>query len=296
MKKIQIILACVFTIGGVSFSIGQMIHNPDFELYTICPVQLAEYDKVNYWTTVVATPDYYNCTFLDSPAGPTSGGAQSGLGYMGFATEIGPILSTSEAIGQNLPVALSGGQTYNLSFHAKKTLSGPNSDNCGGIQFYGFTDTLPTFLNFPHVSQLSFSELLGETSIIQNTVWEMYTMEITPSSDLKAIAFTLDITQATDCSQYTFLDNVQIAPKSEASTELLTTSKLQIGPNPSKGMVNVRSESLINRITVFAMNGTRMLEAFPQSMEKSIEFSSPGMYVLEVETEGHLEQRKLHVY
>ena len=75
-----------------------IVLNPDFEQFTICPVGNGELQKADNWLDVVYSSDYMNCIFqgwtTQAVVGP-----QSGLGYAGFAT-YGNANGAAESFGQ----------------------------------------------------------------------------------------------------------------------------------------------------------------------------------------------------
>ena len=78
--KTRIVLAFLFM---QSAQAQNLLLNPDFELYTSCPVSLGQVDSAVSWQMVVESADYYNCG-LSTSSYPTVPTAFSGTGVHGF--------------------------------------------------------------------------------------------------------------------------------------------------------------------------------------------------------------------
>ncbi len=82
MKKIvRLILMFIFIVGGLTTLAQNLVPNPSFEQYSICPSTSFEIDKVISWSSAGGSPDYFN-----SCAG--AGGASVPDNFYGYQNTI----------------------------------------------------------------------------------------------------------------------------------------------------------------------------------------------------------------
>src|SRR6185295_6100186 len=98
MKKTLLTITAVVFISS-NLKSQNLFTNPDFELYSSCPVTQDEVNKATGWISIIASPDYMNCSY-NCWTGQALVGAQSGTGYMGFASY--GFAQATEAIAQQL--------------------------------------------------------------------------------------------------------------------------------------------------------------------------------------------------
>ena len=117
MKKIISCLIFFLSVIFVQPVVAQnLFSNADFENYSSCPTNQGQVPNCNGWIEIVQSADYMNCAYTCWTTQQTIG-AQSGTGYMGFATYGSS--NASEALGQFLTTPLVTGVGYTITFWAK---------------------------------------------------------------------------------------------------------------------------------------------------------------------------------
>lgn len=66
-------------------------------------------------------------------------------------------------------------------------------------------------------------------------------------------------------------------------------------PNPVRSVLHLSSKKSIDRVSVYNLMGQKVMQRMPMEINPSIDFSSlaSGMYVMEVEVDGHTVSRKI---
>jgi hypothetical protein len=244
MKKILLLnlLISLFTISKSQ----NLILNGDFETYSSCPTNLDEVNKANNWVSVINSPDYYNCNFIQHSAFPQALiGAYSGTGFMGFAS-YGDPNGSAEAIAQTFQQALLPGNNYTVRLAAKKANSGTWSNVCGGIAVYGIKGILPAALSSIHASQIAGSALLGTSPAISNDLWQTFTFNLTVADTVNHLVFTVEM--APGCTECIFLDSTALYITPNSIDEVSSETFFHVYPNPAKETLTVvlnRNEKII---------------------------------------------------
>jgi hypothetical protein len=272
----------------IAISKGQnFILNPDFELFSQCPVDFDEVFKCNNWISVVSSPDYYDCSFTSSSAYPSSTNAYSGTGFMGFAAY--DANGSSEAIGQNLSQPLLPGLNYSLSFACKKTDGGSWSSSCGGMAVYGFKQGMPSDALGIHISQVAGAVMLGTTPVITNVSWELFKLDFSPMDTIHQIAFTVE--HVPNCFECLFLDSINLSSDSTTGIDQSTNASdgLYVSPNPASDYVFVKCNSFrILFVTLENLVGEKLLskELMSNEGDLSLKDLAPGLYLIMIELEN----------
>ena len=266
----------------MQFSTAQnLIQNADFESYSGCPTGLGQVDSCTSWHNVVASSDYYNCSFLVFPtAFPTTPVSYSGTGWMAFAS-YGDANGSAEAIGQVLPQPLLPGNTYHLSYAVKKTNGGPYSDICGGLAVYGSENTsLPNTFS-THISQNSDFSLLGTSNTLQDTVWISESFSFTCADTVNSIVFTVAF--APSCSEYVFLDSLNLYSISTSVTEV-ENETVNVFPNPVRDNLNIQLNNKENTtFLLYDITGKKIIEhQFSDVLTLNLQQFSKGIYFYEL--------------
>lgn len=163
MKKIYILLLILLT-SKLTFSQGNLIHNPSFEQIDSCPYTLGQVDFALGWSSYKQSPDYYNsCSGGNSIVSVPSNvagfqNAHSGTAYVGLQTFFTP--GTREIVGSQLLSPMIIGQEYFVSLYiacAFDTTIGLQiacASNKIGVKFstqsYSITNPV-TISNFAHI-------------------------------------------------------------------------------------------------------------------------------------------------
>lgn len=77
------------------------------------------------------------------------------------------------------------------------------------------------------------------------------------------------------------------------TNEIDKTSYLTVFPNPSKGDINIVSESIIKSINVTNSLGQKVNDYFPNAFETKLSFDSNGLYIVRIETEKEIKTTKI---
>jgi hypothetical protein len=176
-------LLLYFTIS-IFFPLGlisqNLVTNPSFEDYIICPTAADEVNYLTGWSNFGASPDYFNAcdngisgTLVGVPF--NFGGFQpatSGNGYCGVLTYVSPVLypypgGYREYIGQQLSNNLIIGTKYFVSLKANcmniNTLCPSNcASNNLGVKFTNEPYN-PGILNIPNSSQIKTNTIYTDT-------------------------------------------------------------------------------------------------------------------------------------
>lgn len=75
--------------------------------------------------------------------------------------------------------------------------------------------------------------------------------------------------------------------------EIDKTSYLTVSPNPSKGDINIVSESIIKSINVTNSLGQKVNDYFPNAFETKLSIDSNGLYIVRIETEKEIKTTKI---
>ncbi|OFX33454.1 MAG: hypothetical protein A2X08_00080 [Bacteroidetes bacterium GWA2_32_17] len=119
MKKILYIFIQIIALN----CIGQnLVPNPGFEQYTICPVGFSEISSYLLWDSYSESPDYFNTCSTNANISPPNSYPgfqypQSGDAYTGFCPFHSQFQNTRELIGAQLLSPLVVGQKYFISFY-----------------------------------------------------------------------------------------------------------------------------------------------------------------------------------
>ncbi|CAN5369237.1 hypothetical protein BH11BAC1_BH11BAC1_17430 [soil metagenome] len=206
MKKILLFTFSYLIFGAQCIFSQNIVINPDFEQFTICPVGNGELQKADNWLDVVFSSDYMNCIFQGWTTQAVTG-AQSGLGYAGFAT-YGNANGAAESFGQFTATPIIAGNSYRITFYAKRSDSGFYSSVCTGVCVYGFNGNPVAGGAQTNIctDQLPGAVLLGCCDTVSDVNWLQYTINFTAPATLDYIVFTPGC--ALNCAEYIYIDNI----------------------------------------------------------------------------------------
>ncbi|MGQ0830008.1 MAG: gliding motility-associated C-terminal domain-containing protein [Bacteroidota bacterium] len=156
-----------------------LVPNPSFELYDICPNGIGEIYRCKYWNTSTdATPDYFNPCANTVNAGVPSNifgyeYAHTGNSYAGFVNYAGGVTSMGfsyrEYIQCKLLSNLESNTLYKVSFYISQGDSGTYASNNIGVYFSN-----ANFYFSNGGFNLSFLPSCNETEIItKNVGWQI---------------------------------------------------------------------------------------------------------------------------
>lgn len=180
-------LLASFAVVPIGLSAQNLVLNPSFENYILCPSSLHQIDRVVGWDAVFGTPDYFNACDDDSVSVPlNSSGYQwpsHGLGYvgMGFYGEL-----ARECVQGRLSSALEPGLPVYVSMRV--------SPGCFGIPDWTSPALMASHIGLrfstqPLNVQANYETLLFNTAVIhQPSVlsdtadWVLLSAEFLPDS------------------------------------------------------------------------------------------------------------------
>ena len=266
MKKIVYSLIFISFLFVGKTNAQNFFSNPDFELFSACPTMNGQCALANDWIEVVQSADYINCAYTGW-SGQTIIGAQSGTGYMGFAT-YGSSMA-SESVGQTLVAPLVTGTSYSITFWAKKSPSGFYSQNCSGVEFYGWVGNPVSGGSSVGVCPSTFpgSFLLGSSAMVTNDLWQLFQVDFTAPANIDFVAM---CTGCANCPEYIHVDNFNFVATTSSfafttacfgdsthftapSVTGINTSNWNFG-DPASGAQN--TSALLNPAHLFSAAGT----------------------------------------
>ncbi len=216
MKKIIFCFLFSLSVLFVKESGAQnLFSNADFEVFAPCPTTQGQVPNCTGWIEIVQSADYMNCAYTCWTSQQTIG-AQSGAGYMGFATYGGS--NASEALGQFLTSPLVAGASYTITFWAKKTSSGFYSNNCSGVSFWAYNGNPAASGSQVGVCMGSMGNnptLLVTSPLVANLEWLPYTVSFTSPGVFDFVGMCVE---CSNCAQYIFVDNFNFVPDSNSFT------------------------------------------------------------------------------
>lgn len=291
-----------------------LVPNPSFEEYTICPsnpVDSIEIEKATPWKSYRQTPDFFHpCDETGVMSSPMSsvygyGVPYHGIGKAGFIGVGGS--STREIIGVQLNEPLIIGESYYVSFYLLRTFGGGGHSNCNcasshpGLKFttrsYTIIETIPID-NHAHI--------LNEEVLVDSTNWTQVSGWFVADSAYThlAIGTFFDNDQVTVENYnnhpglpktYYFTDAVCVtadpvdceALKPVGVVENSFQDQLIVFPNPASSSLSILSDIGIQRYSVIDMTG-RIVQHDDLAGEESIDINnlSKGLYILMVRFEN----------
>jgi hypothetical protein len=301
--------------------IGQnLIPDPSVENVAECPSSLGEIETYtdSSWLGFRGSPDYWHsCSVLSQLGWDNSIGFQeplTGQGYLGLVTFDRNLNNVREYLGATLLSPLEIGMTYYVSFNVSRAhkSNGFNvaSNNIGALlmkENYLDTDELGVI---PNQSHYNLDELLVDT-----VNWVNLSFELVADSAYNHIAFgnfyddsqtdTLRIggEPTGAVTAYYYFDDFCITtnPNGCENINSAVFSNKQIiaelWPNPSSREINIRSEALINGISIYDLHG-RMVMSKGYADRVELRFQpelNSGIYILKIFTEKGIVRKRFMV-
>ena len=84
------------------------------------------------------------------------------------------------------------------------------------------------------------------------------------------------------------IDNILVTAVSTLGVnEILYTNQVTVAPNPTEGMFRISTRVPAERISIYAMNGTKVYETFATQQTTSLNLDLPsGLYLVKVQLKG----------
>jgi len=259
------VLACLFVAPFCSAQ--NLVPNPSFENYSLCPNYWAQIDRVDNWETYKGSPDYFNsCTtsnFFSTPQNqmgfqlPSSGNAYIGNIFFSRGN-----LNADEMIGVQLNQPLTIGTKYFISFKVVLKYNNPHGICCAnnkiGARFstQSFSQsTPPSSNNFAHVwTDSVISDTLNWTNIFGTfTADSSYNYLIIGNFFTPSNINIIDFTPTINDYSYYFLDDVCVSTDSNYCYNYTHTEKIDnnkkhssytIYPNPTSSFIYIKKNTL----------------------------------------------------
>ncbi len=246
-----------------------LVNNPSFEIYSVCPTGGSELNALNWTVTPnssIATPDYFNACDSGLVGVPTNGlgyqNAYEGSAYAGIICYDGN-QSLREYLQSELSSPLISGQTYYVSFRASPAdkfgiLIGSLGAHLSLNPISGNGTFLAINVN-PQIISSSIISNYNEWTIITGsfianggeeyiTIGNFLTNELTPN--------TVNLPAEFPYMSYQYIDMV-VVTSNPLSVHELQKSDVIIFPNPFKDSISIKynNKNADDIIEVYTSNG-----------------------------------------
>src|SRR5690554_4815496 len=206
---------------GVPQIIPSLIPNPSFENHTCCPTWFSHLYCADTWMQATnATTDYFNCGYTFNALSIPNLFAPDGTAFVGTIFQNG----WKEYVGACLLSPLLAGETYLLSFYIASVGMTMFTNQCVAthgdveVSIFGTSNcgTLPlNTYDCPSVASAAWS-LIGSKVYSPIPVWEIITIEFTPTSDINEIMIGAPCNLTSDydssgCTPYFVYDKLILA-------------------------------------------------------------------------------------
>lgn len=252
-----------------------LVPNPSFEDYSLCPDNWAQIDRVDNWEAYKGSPDYFNsCEPTNSFSTPQNlMGNQipvSGNSYTGLILYSKVISNGDEIIGTQLTQNLQIGIKYYLSFKIILKYNNAFSVCCGNnkigakfsTQSYS-TPNPPSINNSAHIwTDSIITDTLNWTQVFGSFVADSsYSNLMIGNFFSNANIDTNDLVGSGEFSYY-FFDDVCVSTDSSFCANYIYTgiedksieSNINIYPNPANNYFNVNNKDSNNPINIKIYN------------------------------------------
>ena len=248
--------------------------NPGFEEYTLCPDNISQLDRAVGWFTAIITPDYLNCDFLEVPDSPSSSGAYEGTGC---ATFLCSNSGNAESVGQHLPAPWIPG-SYQFTCALQIPISGNYTNDCGGLQIYGFEEALTPAVEYTHASLLPGAMLLGGTGSVTNTEWQQYDIPLQLLNTVNHIAISIE--SSPGCRERIFMDDLRIEMSTGMENLPRPVGVLHAWVDGTSGTIMVNSATVLDEVLVIDALGRVVQRNAPHSTSCTVRIEAPGTYTV----------------
>jgi OmpA-OmpF porin, OOP family len=310
MKKI----ICFLFILSSLYGFGQnLVQNPSFEQYSICPDNPDQLSRCQFWNSFRETPDYLNTcsstTFLITPPSCWWGFQypHSGNAYAGFSIFAQYIPNNRELIGSPLLDTLIIGQKYFISFYinlggsliAKTTIA----SNKMGVKFstvpYSYSNPAPINNTAHFYSNSIITDTVKWTRIKGSFIADSaYSYIIIGNFFDDSLTDTINLATINKYAYY-FIDDVCVTTDSLFNENWTGIREYNISndeivtiyPNPCSTKLTVKYNILPDEpvtISILDITGKVILQAKTEENEFifNVEKLAKGLYLVKVETES----------
>jgi hypothetical protein len=313
MKKLIFsLLPFAFHFSLFTCSAQNLVPNPSFEDYTLCPDNQCQIYRTTGWQSFGYTPDYYNACAISNWSVPQNIAgyqyAATGNAYVGIYT-YWPSNNAREYIGIQLTTPLVKNQKYYVSFKANFT---KYIFNCAtsklGVLFSTVSYALDTNCNFSTLLFPPNHAHIYENSVLTDTAnWTLVSGSFVADSSYKYIiignffdnAHTDTIKyDSNPCIAYYFIDDIYVGKNPEGLNEINHSNDIiNIYPNPAIDKIEISSgQDAAGSLEIYNLLGEKVYANSNNKLQTTnkIDVSAfpIGVYVVEVRTEKGIEVRK----
>ncbi|OFX33447.1 MAG: hypothetical protein A2X08_00045 [Bacteroidetes bacterium GWA2_32_17] len=314
MKKIlfESMLFITLNVSGQN-----LVPNPNFEQYTICPTNWFQISNCIFWDSNRETPDYlHTCSSSNNISPPNCFyGFQyphSGNAYVGFISysTFGSYTNYREMIGANLLLSLVTNQKYFISFYVN--LGGQNqatiASNKIGIKFstvqYSYSNPAP-INNFAHFYTDSIiTDTAKWTKISGSFIADSaYSYIIIGNFFVDSLTDTILLSPGN--TAYYYIDDVCVSTDSlycenwvDVKEQITNKEEITIYPNPCINELNVKYYNMLNEqstLIIIDIFGRIVMQV--KTKENEFTFNTgklaKGLYLVKVETANKVVLQKV---
>jgi hypothetical protein len=289
-----------------------LVPNPSFEEYSECPTQLDGTYFVEQWYKSIQipgneyyqnpSPDYFHecaegllCGIPDNFVGTQA--AYVGQGYAGLATYTTAFPDHREVIGVELSEPLVPGVAYNLSMRvslAIGTTTGWASNKLGMKLSMSqiFSSSEDAVNNFSHL----YSEVIITDTInwvlIQGIIVADYPYQFLHIGNfyIGSETETVLLGGPFDNVAYYYIDDVSVIEDSVLGVNIgLENSSLQLGPNPTHGVLRFRCLYQNAIVEIYDLSGKLLVSYNVKGSDVhniNVQHLNTGMYIFRVSSEN----------
>lgn len=301
------LLLCFFLLP-VFVGAQNLVPNPSFEDYSLCPDDYSQISNCIGWISFGETPDYYNsCSISQLVSVPLNGvgyqNAFDGLAYAGIYTYISP--NIREYLGRQLSYATIIGVKYYLSLKVSCADFSTCSTNNIGV----FLSSI--YLDSSSNSLLTNNSLIHTPNIISDTSnWTLIKGSFIADSAYDYIYLGNFYSDSlTDTSHngnffgvsfsYYFIDDICLSTDSlecdfnPEDAYNLSDINIATYPNPASEEIFISFNNSYNEISIINMLG-EVIKTYSSNETSSIDISniSSGFYILQIRNQNKIIQKK----
>lgn len=319
MKKVvRPILMFIFIVDGLTTLAQNLVPNPSFENYTLCPDGASQLDRLTDWFNPNGgTADYFNACFttgggnMDVPnnffgiQSPVTGNGYIGL-YMHYYFTL-----YREYAEVKLIDSLIAGNKYYVAFSV--SLADSSNFATDDIGIYFSNDSLLNMSSFDNFSVTPHVESTQGTFLSDKTIWYFITGEYIANGGEKFLTLgnfkddantdTIPVPNGGSLSNdyfcYYYIDNICVSMTANdcgiTGINEIPNQNILIYPNPSFGIVNISSDEIIENLTVYSSIGQLVINNSPKTRNFKVNLSSysKGIYYINIKTNNSIISKKI---
>ncbi|MCW5908289.1 MAG: T9SS type A sorting domain-containing protein [Chitinophagales bacterium] len=291
-----------------------LVPNPSFEEYNQCPAEVGEFEKVDKWINMRATPDYFNRCATDFVSIPCNicgcQVAATGNAYIGLCG-YNKIDSYREIVGVELITSLSIGQIYYVSFKASPGFGGQAYlnmfNNKLGIKFtsqqYNVNHPAP-INNHAHVyTNAIISDTLLWTTVQGTFVADSAYTHIMIGNFFDNMNTDTIGDDVLTLGSYYYIDDVCVTTNPQGCTfpnytASLSNDFLKVFPNPVDDVLYIEHPGMLPDISLYDLTGKRIETEISGNLMRSELNASKltnGVYIVKVNTKAASSFKKIIV-